>query len=148
LVFFLTWEALSGACLWTIKYPDSINQLVRKENIVKYTIFKVILGSVKKVADVLFKEQNLRFSFTVQNRVFFRFSSSKNNTSGRFLLSKHVQDQDYKKAIEELKTLLAWKTDWNAKNFTVLDFALNQSNTRLFLSLASAIESKLKEKQL
>jgi hypothetical protein len=58
------------------------------------------------------------------------------------------QSQEFKQEVEELKKLLNWKADWNEKNFTVLDFALNRSNTRLFLSLTSAIESKLKEKHL
>ena len=58
------------------------------------------------------------------------------------------QDPEYKEAVEELKKLLSWKADWDPKNFTVLDYALNRSKTRLFMSLAAAIESRLKEKQL
>ncbi len=55
------------------------------------------------------------------------------------------QDPNYRSQISILKKELKWKKDWHEKNFTVLDFALNSRKTRVFVSLASKLESRLKK---
>lgn len=53
------------------------------------------------------------------------------------------KDPRFTRYLTSLKAQLAWKQNWNEKNFTILDFALNTKKIGTFTSLATHIESRL-----